>query len=185
MANIFVLSGPGGAGKTTVVNQLFHKEHIKNIFIRGVTVTTRPKRPKEEEGKDYFFVSKEEFLRLEKKKFFLESQTILDNYYGTPKLFYTLAKKKNKILFLCIDVRGGIYLKRKFGADKMVTIFLTAPTGKLLRQRMKKREEAKALMQKKADLAEEEIRLSKRYDYLIVNRNLKSTLEKIEEILAA
>ena len=93
---IFVISGPGGAGKTTLLEKLFEQKNIQDIFIRGITVTTRKKRPKEVEGKDYFFITKEEFVRLEEHKFFLESQKILDNYYGTPKIFYVLAKAKKK-----------------------------------------------------------------------------------------
>ena len=105
---IFIISGPGGAGKTTIVGQLFSKEQIKKAFIQGITITTRKKRPQEKESRDYFFVEEEEFLRLKKSRFFLESEKVLDNYYGTPKILYALAKKKGKGLILCIDVKGGM-----------------------------------------------------------------------------
>ena len=95
---IFVLSGPGGAGKTTLVEKLFLNKDIHKNFIRSISFTTRQPRSNEEEDKDYFFISKEEFLILRKRKFFLENQQVLDDYYGTAKYFYTLAKKKRKHL---------------------------------------------------------------------------------------
>jgi len=182
-AKIFIISGPGGAGKTTLVNQLFQKKHIQDLSMKAITVTTRQSRPQEEEGKDYFFVTKEEFLRLKKNNFFLESQKVLDNYYGTPKLFRNLAKSKGKSLILCIDVKGGMCLKKSSKADKITTIFIAAPSEKALVSRMKKRAEGKELMKKRVSLAKEELRFADKYDFLVVNRNLKNTLEELEHII--
>ena len=182
---IFIISGPGGAGKTTIVEQLFTKEQVKKAFIKGVTITTRKKRLQEKDGKDYFFVGQEEFLRLKKNGFFLESQKVLDNYYGTPKILYALAKKGNKSLILCIDVKGGMCLKRSSKIKKVTTIFLAAPTKKELYRRMEKRAEKKITIQKRVKLAKKELQFSKYYDYLITNRNIKSTLKELEEIILA
>lgn len=181
---IFIISGPGGAGKTTIVEKLFAKEEIKKAFIKGITLTTRKKRPQEKESKDYFFVSEEEFLRLKKKGFFLESQKVLDNYYGTPKILYTLAKKVNKSLILCIDVKGGMWLKENPEGKEVITIFLAAPTNKELYRRMEKRDEEKKTIQKRVKLAKKELQFSKYYDYLVTNRNIKNTLSELEEILS-
>jgi len=181
--NVFIISGPGGAGKTTLVKELFAKKEISEKFSRGITATTRSIRPEEEDGKDYFFVTKDEFLRLEKKKFFLESQKILEHSYGTPKLFFIIAKRKKKDLVLCIDVKGGMYLKKNFKAGKIVTIFVTAPTEKDLYRRMKKRSEEKGMMEKRVELAKKEISLAKHYDYLVTNKSVKSSLKKIKEII--
>lgn len=180
---IFVISGPGGVGKTTLLKKLFQQKNIQDVFIRGITVTTRKKRPKEEEGKDYFFVDREEFLRLEKHKFFLESQQVLDNYYGTPKVLYTLAKTQNKDLVICIDVKGGLYLKKNHKAGKIITIFIAAPTQKELYRRMKKRSEAKGVMQQRVKLATQEAQQSKQYQYLVTNKSINSTLKTLEGIL--
>ena len=180
---IFIISGPGGAGKTTIVEQLFSKEQIKKAFIKGITITTRKKRPQEKEGKDYFFVEEEEFLRLKKRRFFLESEKVLDNYYGTPKILYALAKRKGKSLVLCIDVKGGMYLKNNAMIKKVTTIFLIAPSEKELYRRMKKREDKKGVIKARVKLAKKEVKFSKHYDYLVINRNIKNTLKELEEII--
>lgn len=181
---IVVFSGPGGAGKTTLVNQLFQKKSIRDSFIKGVTVTTRRPREEEQEGRDYFFVSGNEFTRLKNRKFFLESQKVLDNYYGTPKLFYTLARRKKKNLILCIDVKGGLYLKHHLKTGKITTVFIAAPTKQELRRRMKKRAETAGRIKERARLAQEELQAAKKYDYLIVNKDIKKTLKQLEAIIA-
>lgn len=180
---IFVISGPGGAGKTTLVNRLFQRKRVNDSLMKAITVTTRKKRPQEEENKDYFFVTKEEFLGLKKKGFFLESQKVLDDYYGTPKILQRLAKIKNKGLVLCIDVKGGMCLKKEDKADKITTIFITAASEKELYRRMKKRDEGKEMIKKRVELAKQELRFSKKYDFTVVNKNIKDTLEELESIV--
>ena len=184
-ARIFIISGPGGAGKTTLLNKLFRKEQIQKSFMKGISITTRPKRPQEKDGKDYFFVSKEEFSKLEKKKFFLESQKILDDHYGTPKILYLLAKRLKKGLILCLDVKGAMYLKKSKRLGKIVTIFIGAPTEKDLYRRMKKRVEARDVAKRRVKLAKKEVQFSKRYDFLVVNKDIRSTLRKLEKIIPA
>jgi len=180
---IFVISGPGGVGKTTLLERLFKKKNIQNIFLRGVTITTRKIRPQEKDGRDYFFVSKKDFLRLKKERFFLESQKILGNYYGTPKIFHALAKAEGKNLILCIDVKGGLYLKKNYKAGRIITIFIAAPNQRELYLRMKKRDENKKVMRQRVRLAEKELCCAKQYDYLVTNKNIASTLKRLEEIL--
>jgi len=180
---IFILSGPGGVGKTTLVKELFGKKAASKNLIRGISVTTRLRRTQEKEGIDYFFVSKDEFLRLKKKRFFLETQKVLEDWYGTPKLFFLLAKAKDKGLVLCIDVNGGIYLKKNLKGAKITTIFIAAPTQKELYQRMKKRTDGKGAIKKRVDLAKRELQFSKLYDYLIVNKNIEATTKALEKII--
>jgi len=180
---IFIVSGPGGVGKTTILNTLFKKKRIKADFMKGIAVTSRPKRANEEEGRDYFFVDEGEFLWLKKKKFFLESQRVLDYYYGTSKLFFTLAKKKKKDLVLCLDVEGTAYLKKNFKGGKIITVFISAPNKKELYERMKKRDETKDAIKKRVELAKKEVKFSKEYDFVIINKDIKSTLKKLEKII--
>jgi guanylate kinase len=179
---IFVLSGPGGAGKTTLLKRLFHKKFIKDNFLKAISLTTRQRRFRERKGKDYLFVSKKEFLNLKRKGFFLETQKVLEDYYGTPKYFYREALKKKKNLILCIDVKGGMYLKRKLKPDRIVTVFISVPK-QLLYRRLKKRRESERTIKKRLTLAKKELQFSKRYDYLIINQELKTTLKNLETVL--
>lgn len=180
---IFVFSGPGGGGKTTLVKRLFRKKWTKDNFIKGISATTRQKRPGEKDKRDYIFLSKSEFLKLKKQGFFLENEKVVDNYYGTPKQFYLKAKKQKKHLALCIDVKGGMHLKKTMKQCKIVTIFITAPSQKELQKRMKKREESKKVIKDRIKLAKKELQFSKYYDYLVINQKLDTALEEISSIL--
>jgi guanylate kinase len=180
---IFILSGPGGVGKTTLVEELFKKEAIQKKFMKGISVTTREIRPKEEDGVDYFFIPEDEFVRLKKKKFFLESEKVLEHYYGTPKLYYKMAKGKGKDLILCIDVKGGLWLKKHFKTGKITTIFIDAPSKKDLHKRMKKRAESKELIKRRVELADKELKSLKNYDHVVVNKSIKNSLKELEKIL--
>lgn len=180
---IFILSGPGGAGKTTVSEALFSQKSLAENLIRTVTVTTRLKRPQEKNGKDYFFVTKDEFKYLRKKKFFLENEKVLDDYYGTPKLYLKIARAKSKSLLLCIDVKGAMKLKKKYKKGRVVTIFITAPRRKELYDRMKKRNEDKEVIKNRIELAKKELQFSQKYDYLIRNEKLGKTVKRVEDII--
>ncbi|UCC95359.1 MAG: guanylate kinase [Candidatus Omnitrophota bacterium] len=182
---IFIISGPGGAGKTTLVNRLFRREAIKNHFVRSVSFTTRKRRANEKEGRDYCFVSQDKFRTLQRKHFFLESQKVLNDYYGTPKYFYTQALTAKKDLILCIDVKGGIYLKRNLKLGKIVTIFISAPNKEELYRRLKRRVEKNDLIRKRLRLAKKELQCAQRYDYLIINRDVEESFNILETILLA
>ncbi|MBU1122013.1 MAG: guanylate kinase [Candidatus Omnitrophota bacterium] len=180
---VFVFSGPGGVGKTTLVNRLFLKAFTKKNFIKGISYTTRKKRVKEKEGIDYLFISKNEFLELKEKKRFLESEKVLDQYYGTPRFLFEAAKKENKGLILCIDVKGGMYLKNKLKQGTIVTIFISAPTKEDLYHRLGKRDENQKVIEKRIRLAKKELTFAKHYDYVIVNQDIKSAVTILEAIL--
>jgi len=182
---VFIFSGPGGAGKTTIVNELFKRDDIRALCMKATTVTSRKRRPEEIDAKDYFFVSPEEFLYLQKRKFFLETQQVADNYYGTPKLFYTMAKKGKKHLVLCIDVKGGMYLKRNLKTARIITVFISAPSEKELYQRMKKRDEDKETITKRTALAKKELQFSKYYDYVITNKMVATAVSEAADIILA
>ncbi|MFH1768441.1 MAG: guanylate kinase [Candidatus Omnitrophota bacterium] len=182
---IFVISGPSGAGKTTLLNTLFLKRKIKKNFILAVSYTTRKKRPREKEAVDYYFITKEEFLRLKRDNFFLESQKVLSDYYGTPKFFIDKAARQGKDPILCIDVAGGMYLKKKAGRGRIVTIFIEAPDSKEMMRRLQEREEAKESIEKRVRLAKKEMRFSQKYDYVIMNRDIEQAVKLLGAVLLA
>lgn len=181
-STIFIISGPGGSGKTTLLNRLFRKKIFQKRFVRGISFTTRRQRPREKNGRDYFFISKEKFLQLKKRKFFLENQRILNNYYGTPYFLYELAQKEKKNLILCIDVKGGMYLKKNLRLGKIVTIFISAQEDELIR-RLKKRVEKQAIIEKRIALAKKELQFANHYDYVMINEQLTASLKHLERIL--
>lgn len=180
--NIFIFSGPGGVGKTTLVNRLFRRKFFKENFIRGISYTTRSKRPKEKNGKDYFFISREEFFELKRKRQLLESEKIVSDYYGTAKSFYDLAKAQRKSLILCIDVKGGMYLKKNLKEDTIVTIFISAPARELA-VRMKRREEGRDLIDKRMRLSKQERLFCKDYDYVVENKDIAKSVDCLATIL--
>lgn len=182
---VIIFSGPGGVGKTTLIERLMRKPWVSRNFIKGVSFTTRPKRQGEKEGKDYFFVSKERFLALQKKKYFLESQKVADNYYASAKAFYAKAQKAKKDLILCIDVNGGLRLKKILSEGNIATIFISAPSEHDLYKRLEKRVENKRVIAKRIALAKKELSSSQKYDYFVINKEVIPTIKILEAILVA
>ncbi|MFH1772573.1 MAG: guanylate kinase [Candidatus Omnitrophota bacterium] len=180
---VFIVSGPGGAGKTTIIKTLFKKKRIRDRFLKAISYTTRDKRLGERNAIDYFFVDKKKFDDLKKQNFFLESEKVVNNYYGTPKFFYNRAKKEKKNLILCIDVKGGAYLKKTLNPQEISTVFISAPSQKELIGRLTKRVEKNATIKTRIELAKKELKFSKKYDYVLVNHSLKSAAEKLASIL--
>ena len=183
---IFIVSGPGGAGKTTLLKRLFQKKTIKKYFLQAVSCTTRPKRREEKEGKDYFFLDKDVFLALKRKNFFLETQKVLSDYYGTPKAFLLQAKKEKKGLVLCIDVKGASFLKRNLKKEKVVGIFILPPQVKALKERMRKRSGGnQKQIKERIQLAQEELRKIGLYEYIVVNDKIEEAVKYLEAIFLA
>jgi len=180
---VFVFSGPGGAGKTTLVERLFNKKKVRANFIKSISATTRGKRPGEADGKDYLFLAKTDFLKKKKAGYFLETEKVLENHYGTPRFFWERAQKEGKGLVLCIDVKGGMYLKKTLKQSKIVTVFITAPREKDLFKRLNKRAENKKVIAERIALAQTELEYAGKYDYVVVNRAIKAAAAEIESIL--
>ena len=167
---MFVLSSPSGAGKTTLTKKI--AEQNANFSI-SISHTTRKPRPSEINGKDYHFVSREEFKNLTNKNNFFEYANIFDNYYGTSKkpIIDLLAKGKN-VLF-DIDWQGTQQLKKNKNL-LIVTFFIVPPDLKVLKQRLLDRHNGqKILVEERMKKFHEELSHWNEYDYVFVNDNLE------------
>jgi len=181
MKKIFVISGPSGSGKTALLKKLFRSRQIREKFFKIPTFTTRKPRKGERNFLDYCFLTKEEFLRLKRKKFFLESKKYLEDFYGTPKDF--LKKTGKKFPLLCIDVEGALKIKKKF-KDKAVLVFIQPPSSKVLEARLRKRRtEPEEILKKRLRIAKKEVKYAKKYKYRLTNQNLDKTKEELKRIL--
>jgi len=176
---IVVISGPSGCGKTTICKELIKRN--KN-FVFSVSYTTRPKRKGEVNGKDYYFVSKEEFFKLLKQKKFVEWAKVYDHYYATPKQPLIKAVNSGKNILLDIDVQGGKNIKKIF--PESILIFILPPSFKVLKQRIISRAKDKPEeIKKRLKMLEKELKESKYYDYFIVNDNLNQAIRDVQTIV--
>ena len=173
---MIVLSSPSGAGKTTLVKKI---SKYKN-FVVSISHTTRTPRPNEKNGKDYFFISKNNFKKLIKKNEFLEHAKVFDNYYGSSKNLILEKLKNGKNIIFDIDWQGTRQIRNKKLNYKLLTIFILPPSKKELQKRLIKREK-KNLKTVKKRMKEFKKDLSKwkEYDFVVINDNLQICLKKI------
>lgn len=179
---IFVISAPSGSGKTTLCEELLSLR-LKNL-VRSVSSTTRSPRGREREGKDYFFISPQEFKTRKRRGAFLEWARVLDNFYGTPRQFVQRCIKEGKDAILSIDVQGAMQVRKKHSTA--VLIFILPPSFKNLKSRLKKRstENSKEIL-KRLNLARQEVVYLPRYNYVIVNDTIKKATQKLKAIILA
>ena len=177
---MFILSSPSGAGKTTLVKKISKN---KNFSI-SISHTTRMPRPKEKNGKDYFFVSKNYFKKLIKKKEFIEHAKVFDNYYGSSKRLITEKLKRGKNIVFDIDWQGTRQIKNKKLNYKLVTIFILPPSRKELLKRLTKRENKNMkTVKKRMKEFQKDLSRWKEYDYVVINDNLQKCYKNIMNII--
>jgi len=178
--HIFVISGFSGVGKGTIINKILQDN--PNIYF-SVSYTTRPKRPNEIEGRDYFFLSKEEFKEKILNNEFLEWAIVNDEFYGTSKT-QVLQKIENKIdVILDIDVKGAIQVKSKL-PNLTTLIYVIPPTGLELLNRLKKRQtETEEQILKRVTTSLTEINYINAYDYIVINDNLDECIKQVQMII--
>jgi len=177
---MFILSSPSGAGKTTLVKKIVKN---KNYSV-SISHTTRFPRPTEKNGKDYYFVSKNKFKKLIKKREFLEHAKVFDNYYGSSKKLVIEKLNKGKNIIFDIDWQGTRQIRNKNLKYKLVTIYILPPSKKELLNRLNKREK-KNLKTVKKRMKEFKKDLSKwkEYDYVVINDNLNVCYKKIMSVI--
>lgn len=179
---MFILSSPSGAGKTTLAARLLEKDRD---IVLSVSATTRPRRPGETHGHDYYFVSKDEFARMREAGEFLESANVFDNYYGTPREPVEAALRQGKDVLFDIDWQGAQQLDEVAGED-VVKVFVLPPSRDELERRLRQRaQDPDDVVNARMAKANSEMSHWAEYDYVIVNFDLDETERLLRSILFA
>jgi guanylate kinase len=185
---LIVISAPSGGGKTTLCQQLLaaHPE-----MTRAITCTTRPPRPGEIEGRDYYFLDEEEFSRRVEAGAFLEHACVHERSYGTPKTDVLHRLRSGKDVLLNIDVQGAATLCARAAANAdlrhaLITVFLTPPSLALLEARLRRRAtDSPAQLEKRLSVARHEIAQWRQFAYLIISTTIAEDLRRMEAIIEA
>lgn len=178
---MLILSGPGGSGKTTIASLLQRSEPYVE---HSVSTTSRTMRPGEQEGVNYFYVTRDRFLELKAQNYFLETTEFQGNFYGTSrKTVESILSKGHDVVFT-IDYVGAQTLSNAMPMD-VVRVFLLPPSFKELEQRLVLRGDAPEKIRQRLDFARQEIDHWEEYDYVFVNEELEGTLRRIKRILRA
>ncbi|WLD75977.1 guanylate kinase [Mogibacterium neglectum] len=178
---LFVISGPSGAGKGTICKKLLESVDIS----LSTSMTTRAPRQGEVDGKDYYFVTVNEFEEKIANGGMLEYARVFDNIYGTPKDMVIKQLERGRDVILEIDVQGGLQIKQKM-PEQAVLVFILPPDFATLRQRIIDRgTETKEVIDKRFNEAINEIKLIGEYDYYVVNDELDDAVYELKAIIMA
>lgn len=175
---LIVVSGPAGVGKGTIVKAVLKN---RDDVVESVSCTTRAPRPGETHGKEYYFISKEEFLRRIEEKDFLEYDEHFGNYYGTPKSFVK-EQLKEKTVILEIDVIGALCTKKAF-PDCLLVMIVPPSMEELKRRLIGRGTETEEQIEQRFARIEYELEKQTEYDYVIVNDVLENAIAELERII--
>ncbi len=181
MSIVYIISAPSGSGKSTLVNELFKMVHNLDF---SISYTTRGPRGSEKNGKEYFFVSGEEFEAMIAADEFLEHANVFGNYYGTARRFLSEAEARSHDLLLDIDVQGASQVKQRI--PDAVSIFILPPDREKLEWRLRNRGlDSDAVIRRRLDTARREIENYSKYDYILVNNLLEQSADQLKGIVLA
>ena len=178
---VFVVSGPSGSGKDTVLKGLF-AENPDIVF--SISSITRAMRPGEKEGEKYNFISREHFEEMIKNDLLLEHNVFVGNYYGTPRIPVEKAVSEGRDIIIEVDVNGAAQIRKKL--PEAVTVFIMPPSFEELKRRLVGRgTESEELIEKRLRSALDEIRRAEEYDYIIVNDDAAAASQSLMSVIKA
>jgi guanylate kinase len=176
---IYIISAPSGSGKSTLVNELLKK--VSDLEF-SISYTTRAPRGSEINGRQYYFVSRDEFEKMIREDAFLEHAEVFGNYYGTASRFLRQAEENHRDLLLDIDVQGARQIQDKL--PQATSIFILPPDRRTLEERLRKRsEDREEVIQRRLDTATREIENYDRYNYILVNDQLEDSIKLLRAVV--
>ena len=179
---VLIFSAPSGSGKSTIVN------HILGLYPGSmefsVSATSRPPRGEEKHGREYYFLSPDEFRKAVKEDKFVEFEEVYEGrFYGTLKSECERIWAAGHVIIFHVDVKGGVNLKKYFG-DKALSIFIKAPSVEVLRERLVKRgTDSPEAIEERVAKAEEEMTYAPKFDYVLVNDDLNTAYAESEKVV--
>lgn len=179
---LIIFSAPSGSGKTTLVHHLLSKPELKLSF--SVSATSREKRPNETHGKDYYFLSADEFRsRIESNDFLEWEEVYTDQFYGTLKSEIDRVHSEGKHVMFDVDVVGGLNIKKQFG-DNALAVFVKPPSIEELENRLRNRStESEESLKKRVGKAAEEMEYANEFDVVLINDDLETAKTEAENLV--
>ncbi|MDE6289685.1 MAG: guanylate kinase [Ureaplasma sp.] len=179
---IFIISGPSGVGKKTIIDSFINNEELNLSY--SISMTTRNPRVGEQNAKDYYFVSHDDFNKAIENDEMVEWAEFCSNKYGTRKSEIKRIIDSNKSVLLEIEIQGALKVFDKFDRNEYVSIFIAPPSIKELKKRLISRcTEDKKSCKLRIKTAKKELPIQKKYDYVVVNDNLQECIDQIIKII--
>ncbi|SYZ74053.1 Guanylate kinase [Candidatus Zixiibacteriota bacterium] len=179
---IIIISSPSGGGKSSICRKLLSPRNRKEGWQFSISVTTRPPRRNERNGREYWFVDYPEFVRRRKRHEFAESCQVHRFYYGTPRKPLDDVLKKGGVILLDVDVKGAFALKYKY--PMAASIFILPPGKDELKRRLKKRgTEDDSQFKIRQSRALSEMKLFRKFEYVVINKDLTTAVKEVKTIV--
>ena len=181
---LIILSGPSGVGKGCVRQEIMKNDKLGLVY--SISMTTRKKREKEVDGRDYYFVSDEEFQRNIDNGNFLEWANFVGHRYGTPKDKVEQLRNQGKNVFLEIEINGANQVMSKIHDDRMISFFLMPPSFQALENRIRKRKtESEEIIQERLQKGLKEMTMTENYDHVVINDRVQRAAQEIIDLIKA